>query len=76
MKYKWYYLYEGIDNDPAFGWDDKEFNQESLEAMEIIISNYPNSIAAKEFNIFMGLLKEENMKKTKAIEAYIGDRFE
>jgi hypothetical protein len=70
------YIYVGLDNNPAFGWDNGEFNQESLEAMEVLISNYPQSVAAKEFNTFMGLLKESNMKKTKKIEDYIADRFE
>ena len=70
------YLYVGLDNSPAFGWDNGEFDQESLEAMEILISNYPQSLAAKEFNTFMGLLKESNMKKSKEIEEYIADRFE
>jgi len=70
------YLYVGLDNNPAFGWDNDEFNQESLEAMEILISNNPQSLAAKEFNTFMGLLKESNMKKSKEIEEYIADRFE
>jgi len=70
------YIYVGLDNNPAFGWDNGDFNQESLEAMEILISNHPQSVAAKEFNTFMGLLKESNMKKTKEIDEYIADRFE
>ena len=70
------YLYVGLDNSPAFGWDNGEFDQESLEAMEILVSNQPQSLAAKEFNTFMGLLKESNMKKSKEIEEYIADRFE
>ena len=70
------YLYVGIDNNPAFGWDNGDFDQESLEAMEVLISNHPQSLATKEFNTFMGLLKESNMKKSEEIEYYIADRFE
>ena len=70
------FLFVGLDNTPAFDWQTNEFNQESMEAMEIIISNQPSSRASKDFSVFMGLLKDGNMKKTKAIDEYIADRFE
>ncbi len=66
-------LFEGIDNSPAFDFENNNFNKELMDLMTKNIELFPESGTSKFFTDYLNLLKEENYKKTKAIEDYIAD---
>lgn len=68
-------LYQGQDNTPAFDWDSKKFNQNSLDNMKEIISQHPDSRAAKEFEVFIRTLEAENFENTGKVSEFLKGKF-
>lgn len=66
-------LFEGVDNSPAFDFENNKFNQEIIDLMNKNIEQFPESGTSKFFKDYLELLKKENYKKTKAINEHIAD---
>jgi hypothetical protein len=68
--------YTGLDNTPAFDWDTEIFNTELADLMNDIITQNPNSKAAKDFKPFINILTRENFVKTQKVDDFLQLKFE
>ncbi len=67
-------LFAGIDNSPAFDWENGKYNPKLLDATLKLVEKYPNSRAAGEFVSYIALLKAENYKQSKKVNQYLAER--
>jgi hypothetical protein len=68
-------LYFGQDNTPAFDWTTGKFDKESMKFMNEIIQSSPNSLAAKEFRLYLDLLQKEDFKWNENVKQFIDLKF-
>jgi hypothetical protein len=68
-------LYNGQDNTPSFDWTTGKFSQESIKYMNEVIQIRPNSLAAKEFKVFLDLLQKEDYTRTEKVNLFIDSKF-
>jgi hypothetical protein len=68
-------LYNGQDNTPAFDWTTGKFSQESIKYMNEVIQSSPNSLAAKEFRLFLDLLQKEDYTRTEKVIQFLDIKF-
>ncbi len=60
----------GIDNSPAFSWEDETLLPEIKKEIEQHIKLYPKSYSAKVLTAFMNTIKYNNYKKTEVSETF------
>ena len=69
-------LFTGLDNTPAFDFDNEKFRQELIDEMQIMIDKYPQSRAAIEFQKYLEILKTENYLYTEKVQTYLKDQIQ
>lgn len=65
------FLMTGLDNTPAFGADNQELAPEFLEAFTYLANTYPMQECGKVMAAYVQLLKDNNNRKTEAVDQYI-----
>lgn len=66
-----YLVFKGIDNTPAFDYENGLYNSELLGKLEQLVLDYPFSLSAIEFKEYIKLLKAEKFERTNKIEDYV-----
>jgi len=69
-------LFTGLDNTPAFDFDNEKFRQELIDEMQIMIDKYPQSRAAIEFQKYLDILKTENYLYTEKVQTYLKENIQ
>ncbi|MCC7521812.1 MAG: hypothetical protein IT220_09280 [Flavobacteriaceae bacterium] len=69
-------LFTGLDNTPAFDFDNEKFRQELIDEMQIMIDKYPQSRAAIEFQKYLEILKTENYLYTEKVQTYLKENIQ
>lgn len=64
-------IYSGQDNTPSFDWTTGKFSKNLFELMNSIVTEYPSSIASKEFKEYIELLEQSDLKRTDKIDEYL-----
>lgn len=70
VKYDLYFFLIGLDNTPAFSYDDGKLNKEFLEAYKYFIQKYPDSKNAGVIKEYLQLLEKAVYKQTEKIKEF------
>jgi hypothetical protein len=66
-----HFLMTGLDNTPAFGADNQELAPEFLEAFTYLATTYPTQECGKVMAAYLQVLKDNNNRRTEAVDAFI-----
>jgi hypothetical protein len=70
VKYGLYFLLTGLDNTPAFSYDDGTLDKQFLEACKYFIKKYPHSKNAVVINEYLELLEKAGYKQTEQVKEF------
>jgi hypothetical protein len=70
VEYNLYFFMIGLDNTPAFSYDDGKLDKEFLEAYKYFIQKYPDVKSAGVMKEYLQLLEKAGYKQTEEVKAF------
>ena len=64
-------LLSGLDNTPAFNFEDQKLSSEYLSAYQLYLNKYPKTPSAQILTDYQALLSKTDMAKSTETEAFV-----